>query len=115
VIEREVISRGFRVGMNIFKQSAAGIEILGDPGGIRSFFVQAQIRDRLFCGVKLALLVVIVENARGRLEIFRIPVQVGAGLVQEFSETLSLSEQVEVALYQFRLPQRLKALLIYGK
>src|SRR5258706_8821723 len=74
--------------------------------------MQPEIAYRLVRRLQLALLLVVIKNSRGSIEVFRILVERSTSFIQEFPQPLRLPEQVEVCLDQFRLPERLKALLV---
>src|SRR5437870_3424935 len=99
--------------MNIFEQARADIKLLGGPWRLAGFFMEAKIRDGLLGCFKLALLLVVIEDSCHRVQVFRIRMERCAGLVEELAKALGLSQQIEVALDQFRVPERSETLLIH--
>ena len=98
--------------MNVFEQARANIKLARGPRRLADFLVQAKIGDCLPRAVELALLLVVIEDARHRVKVFWIGVLRRAGLVQKLAKALRFPQQIEVALNEFRVPQRLEALLI---
>src|SRR5258708_36641965 len=74
--------------------------------------METELSDGLLGRVKFALLLVVIEDARRRIQVFGIGVQRFAGLIEKLAKTLRFAQQIEIALHQFRVPEWLEALLI---
>src|SRR5690349_10699153 len=112
VVKREIIARCLWIRMDILQQTPTHVEFLGSPCRVRRFLVQPETAYRLLRRLQLALLLVVIKNSRGSIEVFRILVERSTSFIQELPQPLRLPEQVKVCLDQFRLPERLKALLV---
>ena len=71
------------------------------------------VGDDLLRDLGLALLLVVIEKARRRRQILRICDQGRMRIVSKLPQVFRITQQVEVALHQLRIPNRLKALLVY--
>src|SRR5215469_8183270 len=112
VMEREIVTSRLGIGVDLFEQPRTDVQLVGCPGGIAGLLVQSQAGDRLLCCPKIPLLLVIVEVACGRIEIFRILHERRASIVAELAQILSIAQQIEITLYQLRLPKRLEVLFV---
>jgi hypothetical protein len=77
--------------------------------------VQPERRDRLLRGIELALLLVVIEETRHRVQVFRIRIQGRPRLIKKLARALGLREQIEITLDHFRRPQRLETLFVHGQ
>ena len=108
-----VESRTSQPGVNVFKQTRADVEFLRGPLRLSVLFVQAKIGNGLLSNVELALLLVVIEEPRHRVQVFRIGIQGRPRLIKKLPQVLSLSKQIEIALDQFGRPQRLEAVCVH--
>src|SRR5215469_3601165 len=91
VVEREVVAGRLWIVMNIFEQARANVEILRSPRRFPGFLVKAQISDRLLRSLELSLLLVVVEDARGGVQVLWIRVQRAVSLIEEFAQALRVA------------------------
>ena len=98
--------------MHGIKQSGEGVELLRCPCGLARVFLQSVIGDRLLGRLKIALLLVIIEDACRGIEIVRIAGQRRVRLVKEPAQAARLTHQIKIVLDQLRRPQGLEVLLV---
>ena len=90
--------------MNVFEQASAYVEFLPSPIRTARFLVQAKRRDGLLGSVELALLLVVIEDTRHRVQVFRIRIQGRPCLIQKLAQTLGLGQQIKITFHQLRRP-----------
>ena len=115
VVEREVVASRLGIGVNVFQQARTDVEFLRGPRRLGGFLVQAKVGDGLLRHIGLALLLVVIENARRRIEIFGIGDQGGVSIVTKLAQVLRVAQKIEITLHQLRIPERLKTLLVDGQ
>ena len=74
--------------------------------------MRAEIGDGLLRDIELALLLVVIKEPCRRIEILGIGVERGASLVEKLAQIFGFTQQIEITLDQFRIPERLKTLLV---
>src|SRR5260370_1101887 len=98
--------------MNVLEQARTDIQFLRSASGSGGVLAQPVFGDGFLRGVELALLLVVIEDARRRVEVRRICILRGLGIIQKLPQVVCLRQQVEVALHQLRRPERLKIIFI---
>ncbi len=101
--------------MDLLQQPRADVEFLRAPGGSRAVLAQTEFGDGFLRRVEFALLLVIVEDARRRVEILGICLLLCLRFIQELSQAVRLRQQIEIALDQLRRPQRMERFFIDGE
>ncbi len=101
--------------MDLLQQPRADVEFLRAPGGSRGVLAQTEFGDGFLRRVEFALLLVVVEDARRRVEILGICLLLCLRFIQELSQAVRLRQQIEIALDQLRRPQRLERFFIDGE
>ena len=61
--------------MNIFKQPRADVKLLRSPRRLAALLAQTKVRNGLLGHVELALLLVVIENTRRRVQVLGIGVE----------------------------------------
>ncbi len=91
VVQGKVVARRFGIGVDVFEQAGADVKFLRGPRRFGGFFVHAEVGDGLLRDVGLALLLVVIKEARGRVQIFGIGDQRGMSVVAELAQVLRVA------------------------
>ena len=80
-----------------FKQTSQHQQFIGGPRRLARLFPLPVFIERAFGGCAIALLLPVVEQARGVLYVGRVGCRAGAGLFKIRSQSVVLAQQGEIA------------------
>ncbi len=85
--------------MHGFQQPGKGIEFLRCPCGPARVFVQPVFGDGLLRGVEISLLLVVIKDTRGGVQVVWVADKRGACLVQKLAQAAGFFEQIEIVFH----------------
>ena len=77
--------------VDVFEKTGADVKLLRCPRRLAVFFVETKVSDCLLRHRQVPLLLVVIKDTRGRIEIFGIRRQRGMSVIAELAQILRIA------------------------